>query len=259
MSVQAAAGIVRSATALLDGPAAWLVPHAAARSLIECFAVWADCEERARAARFVRDRDRGGYTISHAALRLVLGSVTNQPPASVRIRRLPGGKPVLADANVGVRFSLSHTEGATLIAVSPCCDIGADIEVMPVEFDAAMVLTAIAGAAEAAQLQAATVPGGLARAVLRLWVIKEAALKLDGVGLALDPRCIVAEPRAPNIIEVRAAAAWTGFTPCFVRVLDVGSGFAAAAAIAPACDGTCVPVPVIHWPAEGGADKGPCV
>ena len=242
MSVRAA---VSGGGAVLDGPAAWLVPHAAAGDLVECFAAWADQGERARAARLIRDRDRAGYAISHAALRLVLGAVTDQPPASVRIGRLPGGKPVLADG--GVRFSLSHTGGATLIAVSPSCDIGADIELMPVGFDPAPVLTAIASPAEAARLRAATAPDDLAHAVLRLWVMKEAALKLHGSGFALDSRCIVAEPRTPDAIEVRAAVAGTDVPACMVRMLDAGGGYAAAVAMAPGCEGASVSVPLITW------------
>ena len=219
---------------VVPGLAVWLVPHRAAGCLIESFSAWADADERARAARFARDCDRAAYAISHAALRLVLGAATEQPPASVRYARRPGGKPVLAGEAPSAAFSLSHTRGATLIALTGRPSIGADIETTAA-LDAERTLGVVAGVEEAARLRAETPPGQLAAAVLRLWVIKEAALKLDGIGLALDPRRIVAEAGASGIITVRAVAGLANFAPSLVRVLDLGSGFAAAIALPVGC------------------------
>ena len=93
-------------------------------------------EERKRATRFVRAVDGARYTVAHAFLRDVLGQYLKQPAASLRFRNGPYGKPDLdledesAASVSALQFSLSHSEGLALIALTHGRRVGVDVERM---------------------------------------------------------------------------------------------------------------------------------
>src|SRR5262245_50907565 len=82
-------------------------------------------EERARAARFVRARDRRRFARCRAALREILGRRLGEPAGSLRFRAAARGKPELDHAPSGeacadrlaLRFNVSHSSELALIAV----------------------------------------------------------------------------------------------------------------------------------------------
>jgi 4'-phosphopantetheinyl transferase len=131
--------------------------------------------ERARAARFVFERDRRRFISAHAQLRRVLGRWLDRDPASLRFAVGAHGKPSVD----GLQFNLSHSADRALVAVHPSLPVGIDIEEMrEVEF------TAIAernfSPAERADLAAAP---DVRAAFYRIWCGKEAFIKLIGEGL----------------------------------------------------------------------------
>jgi 4'-phosphopantetheinyl transferase len=145
-----------------------------------------DESERERARRFVFDRDRSRFIVSHAALRAVLGHCLNVDPVQLTFQFGPNGKPTLADSAEDVRFNLSHAGDYALIAAALGRDVGVDIEqVRPIDVPA--LAKSFFSPLEARQLVG--LPHEAAReAFFRCWTRKESFIKALGSGLsfALD-------------------------------------------------------------------------
>ncbi|MGC1853430.1 MAG: hypothetical protein WA687_13430, partial [Solirubrobacterales bacterium] len=65
---------------------------------------------------------------SHRALRRVLAHYLDADPGEIELRTGEYGKPALADPGAPLRFNLSHSSGAALIAVACGREVGIDIE-----------------------------------------------------------------------------------------------------------------------------------
>ena len=90
-----------------------------------------NAEERGRAMRFYKIRDRTAFVAAHALLRTTLARYTGLEPAALRFRRSDYGRPELdlEDAKGQLRFSLSHADGLVGCAVNIAADIGFDLEI----------------------------------------------------------------------------------------------------------------------------------
>jgi 4'-phosphopantetheinyl transferase len=140
-----------------------------------------DQAERDRAARFVFDRDRRRFVLSHAWLRLVLGRFLDRPARSLRFATANRGKPHLVDPPLDLRFNLSHAGERALIAVTLGREVGVDIEAMR-DVDVAALARRFFAAGETDALLA--LPEAEQRAAfLRCWTRKEAFIKALGDGL----------------------------------------------------------------------------
>lgn len=156
-------------------------------------------EERARANRFVFDRDRQQSIRARALLRRQLGQACERAPEELVFRLNPYGKPLLdmgctlrskpplapvADLSaMPVEFNLSHTSGAILIGLSDV-PIGVDVEHLGRDFPESIMSTVFTEA-ECDQLRAD--PLGIQIAGFSHWSRKEALIKADGRGLSLNP------------------------------------------------------------------------
>ncbi|MCX5442020.1 4'-phosphopantetheinyl transferase superfamily protein [Streptomyces sp. NBC_00056] len=160
-----------------------------------------DADERARAAAFVRNSDRGLYLAAHISLRRLLGACLATSPGNLRFTREPcpqcggpHGRPALPGPHPPLHFSLSHCEGLVLIGVAGS-PVGVDAERVP---DPGTVgdLVKVLHPAERADL-AALPAEARAAAFCRVWSRKEAYLKGVGVGLgrALDADYVGDRPR----------------------------------------------------------------
>lgn len=85
-------------------------------------------DERARAARFLRDGPRRRWQAGRAALRAVLGGYLGIAPAAVELRIGHRGKPALAGPEASLRFNLSHSDELALIALARGREVGIDVE-----------------------------------------------------------------------------------------------------------------------------------
>jgi 4'-phosphopantetheinyl transferase len=158
--------------------------------LPDCLPLWAHLseEERVRGLRFVRPRDRRRFVICRGTLRVILGRLLEIPPARVRFRPGPGGKPELAPGGEAeglpvLRFNVTHSDELALIAVSLGRELGVDLERIRTISEAERIVESYFTPAELAQFRG--IPGPEhARAFLRGWTRKEAVLKAQGVGLA---------------------------------------------------------------------------
>jgi 4'-phosphopantetheinyl transferase len=86
-------------------------------------------DERRRAAAFHAERNGRRFAECRAHLRRILASRTSLDPATIRFRYGSHGRPDLADNPLDLRFSVSHSSGHAVIAVTRERDLGIDIEV----------------------------------------------------------------------------------------------------------------------------------
>jgi 4'-phosphopantetheinyl transferase len=156
-------------------------------------------EETARAARFRTPALRRRYLRAHAALRAILGSVSDAP---LEFALHENGKPYLASAPE-IRFNLAHSREMALVVVVRDVEVGVDIErVRPLPMYAAIAQRYFPAGCAA--------PTGV-RDFFRHWTRFEALLKAHGAGL--------------YGAGATPAGEWT------VTGIDAGPGFAAALAV----------------------------
>jgi 4'-phosphopantetheinyl transferase len=169
-------------------------------------------DERARAARFVFDRDRIRYTNARTGLRQVLGACLGIAPAAVRLTYGPRGKPQLVSAAGGIRFNLSHSGDRAIVAVALGAEVGVDIERVRDDLDHAGLAESFFTVRERAEIAARPAPA-CAAAFFRCWVAKESYLKALGEGLIAPLDALGVDPAArPDTIRWTAvdtdARAW---------------------------------------------------
>lgn len=139
--------------------------------------------ERERAARFVFDRDRRRYLVSHIALRRVLAERTSLPPAALIFRANEFGKPELQHAGAP-RFNMSRSGETAVVRVDDRHPVGVDIEALRAVDDAAELIAHHFTPEEQAEWHDASLQQR-ARCFLLGWTRKEACVKAIGVGLSL--------------------------------------------------------------------------
>ena len=140
-------------------------------------------EERTRATRFVFDHHRNLFVSAHAGLRCVLGELLGLPPEQVALGADAMGKPRLVGFDpLPLFFNLSHSHNYAAVAVSPCFEVGIDIEhIRPIGFE---VAEHFFSAGEVAALKA--LPASRrTEAMFNIWTRKEAYLKALGLGLSV--------------------------------------------------------------------------
>jgi 4'-phosphopantetheinyl transferase len=105
-------------------------------------------------------------------------------PTAWRFQRTPRGKPFVSRDMAPVEFSVSHTEGLSVIAVSRTSSVGIDIETESriVEPEAA---ASFLTRRELRFVRRLPEPSRQS-AIVRLWTLKEAYAKLLGIGLAAN-------------------------------------------------------------------------
>ncbi|TRW43680.1 4'-phosphopantetheinyl transferase family protein [Georgenia yuyongxinii] len=175
--------------------------------------------ERRRAARLV-GAARASFVTARALLRLVLAPAVGVAPHELRLDttcpRCGGdhGKPRLLGP-AAVEFSLAHTAGQVVVAVSTGPPVGVDVEALVRLTDqdgAGLLSTAELGElAEVAEVgEVGELPATARRAALAVWwTRKEAVLKATGEGLAVPPETIqVTGPTLPA-----ALLTWPGPAP----------------------------------------------
>lgn len=165
-----------------------------------------------------------------AALRALLSAVSGQAPETFRFAKSAQGKPFLAGGS-GISFSLSHSAGRSLVALSLSGEVGCDIEDRFGDDDVMGLCAPVLHASEFDAMERLS-PPERQDAFRRYWVRKEAVLKAAGSGFLRDPRCIITGLDQPH-------AMWVGEQgPDFAiheRRIDAGCA-AAVASMDAACD-----------------------
>jgi 4'-phosphopantetheinyl transferase len=149
-------------------------------------------DEQARAARFIRARERRRFARCRAALREILGRLLDEPPGSLQFRAAAQGKPELDSAGFAnerlagrcdLRFNVSHSSELALIAVCRGRELGVDLERVRTIGEADRIVASFFSPAEQIEF-AAIADDAKSLAFLRGWTRKEAILKGLGIGLA---------------------------------------------------------------------------
>lgn len=196
--------------------------------------------ERERASRYRFAADKRRFVFARSLLRLLLGAYADRDPAALSFDATCAfcgadhGKPRLVGAGrTPPQFSLSYTEGATLLALAREGRLGADVEALDRQRPREGLLAAVATEAEVEALRGLA-PARRDQALLELWTLKEAALKASARGLAIDPRAIEVEGIAGGPPRLAAAprecpemGGW------WLRRLGLGPGLAGALAAWP--------------------------
>jgi 4'-phosphopantetheinyl transferase len=189
-------------------------------------------DERARADRFVFERDRMEFVVCRGVLRHLLSLYGGAPPRDLQFEYSPRGKPALAsNSGARIQFNVAHSRGAGLIGVTCALPVGVDIERMDAfERVATLVPTCFAPEeqAEFASLPERSQP----RAFYAGWTRKEAFIKATGEGLSrhLHSFAVTITPDAcPRLLRCNgdpaSTAAW------MIADLRADPGFAAAVAV----------------------------
>lgn len=162
-------------------------------------------DEKARAARFIFDRDRDHFIAARGILRHLLSRYVECPAGTIKFAYGPQGKPALADpgSKSSVRFNLSHSHGLAVIAVGAGREVGIDVELLRPEFAGEDIAKRYFSAREVRELAQLPV-GSRTEAFFRCWTRKEAYIKARGEGLhvPLDSFSVSLSPdRFPELLS----------------------------------------------------------
>ncbi|MBI5845066.1 MAG: 4'-phosphopantetheinyl transferase superfamily protein [Deltaproteobacteria bacterium] len=139
-------------------------------------------EEKAKCARYRREKDRTACLASRLLVRRVLSGLCGKAPEELVFGQGSHGKPMLLadDGNpCPVRFNLSHSADLVMLAASTETGVGVDVEKIAERADIAMIARRFFSPDEALELSALSGGERLER-FLALWTLKEAAMKALG-------------------------------------------------------------------------------
>ncbi len=140
-------------------------------------------DEVRRADRFVFEDLRTRFTICRGVLREILGLRLGQAPQDVRFRYERLGKPhVVADGAIGPHFNVSHSGDRALIAVANS-PLGVDLEMPQRQINTSAIASQLLSPTELREWEQMTEQDQV-KAIMQLWVCKEALLKAMGLGIA---------------------------------------------------------------------------
>lgn len=142
-----------------------------------------DDAEIARAGRQRDPRKRDALVLAYALHRLLLGAATGRGPDRVAIDRDEKGCPRMRED--ALHTSLSHADDRVAFAVSAAGPLGVDLEPADRAAEMEEIMPRVVHADEAPRISALP-PDARGRALLDLWVCKEALLKAAGIGLACE-------------------------------------------------------------------------
>jgi 4'-phosphopantetheinyl transferase len=180
-------------------------------------------DERERARRFHFQEDRDRYVAARAALRDILSRYLQTPPAAIKFRYSPHGKPALSDphASDGLSFNLSHSHEVALYAVAGSRAVGIDVERVREGNEVEDIARHFFSPEEVSALNG--LPGGRrASGFFDCWTRKEAYIKARGEGLSRPLNSFTVsfvEGEAATIVQTGAddgkGAEWSlfGLTP----------------------------------------------
>ncbi len=143
-------------------------------------------DESARASRFRFAIDRQRFVVSRGLLRMILGSYLAVEPGILIFSYSGKDKPSMGQphSESGVRFNISHSGAAVLLAFTRGRDIGVDVEQIRSDFDVEAIARRFFSLHEQEQLETLRKEEKF-EAFFRCWTRKEAYIKATGDGLSL--------------------------------------------------------------------------
>ncbi len=191
---------------------------------------WLSSDERERSDRFRFARDRCRFVVCRAALRSILGERLGVSPADVRFDYGEFGRPSLTRGmdRSGPYFNVSHCRDLGCIAVASSCDVGVDVEAVRQLKDLERMTRKTLAASEQRYIAAIPASDRL-RTFFRYWTLKEALLKVVGVGLQWPLRDIETDLEIEGrIVSIPARIPTTA--RFLLQELDLGDDYCGALA-----------------------------
>ncbi len=178
-----------------------------AETEIAVYAQWLSPDERARADKFLSAAKAREFTITRAYLKKILAQTLAEDPAHITIAHADQGKPYLVcnGRHTRIRFSVSHSHGLALIAITLDRDIGIDVEQVRADVDHDALARRFFSSAEYEALQVCAETTRL-QAFFTTWTRKEAIVKATGKGIALGLQQFdvsVVPGLAPRVLATR--------------------------------------------------------
>lgn len=205
--------------------------EASVEGLSQCGS-YLDEQELARAARFVRDKDRQRYILAHGGLRALLGRYARLAPEAIVYHYSENGKPSIEGqfpARGGLAFNMSHAHGRMLIAVARGREVGVDLELVRHDVEVEKLADRFFCSDEHAQI--VRCPGEEAdHMFFHYWVAKEAVLKAQGVGIASLHDCEIVSGGAAVRSTIRAKSGSAVQSDWTVQFLSCGTDWKGAVA-----------------------------
>ena len=184
-------------------------------------------DEQTRYHRFVTQELKDKYLRAHSAKRKILAAYLKVLPDKVKLIENEHGKPAIQNSDW--QFNLSHSGSQCLLAVVKNYAVGIDIERITRPVDALEISQRFFTADEHDYILAADDEGA---AFFKLWVRKEAVVKVLGEGLARSLHSFsVVHDIAPNGFAID----WFGENPLpnfMSQEINVGAGYVAAIVVA---------------------------
>jgi 4'-phosphopantetheinyl transferase len=138
-------------------------------------------DERSRASRYYKDKDRNQFIICRAILKMLLAAHTKTATQDITIDYDVNKKPFLG-SHPWLHFNVSHSEDFAVIAISQC-KLGIDVEFVSKDFDYLPLLPEVFTENEILFVQEAE---NKEYAFYCLWTRKEAFVKAIGKGIDDD-------------------------------------------------------------------------
>ena len=209
-------------------------------------------DERARASRFRFAPDRDRFVGARGLLREILAPYLDTSPWRLNFGYGAHGKPFLAEEEYStLRFNVSHSFDAMLLAIAHLREVGVDVE------SVRNIGHAIDGIgdtvlSEPEKQALARFDGEDKRTnFLRFWTLKEAYIKADGRGVSLPLKRIdVSAPDGRVTVLDEATGEWRRCARWKLRTLAPVPGYAAALA----AEGQDWRLALWHWPGGSSND-----
>ncbi len=189
-------------------------------------------DERGRASRFRFARDRDRFIGARGLLREILALYLNASPGRLSFGYGAHGKPFLAgEEHSTLRFNVSHSFDAMLLAIGHMREVGVDVEGVR-NNGVAMEEIAETVLSEPEKQALARFGGEDKRTTfLRFWTLKEAYIKADGRGVSLPlERIDVSAPGGRVAVLDQATGEWRTCPRWELRMLAPVPGYVAALA-----------------------------
>ncbi|MFJ5231378.1 4'-phosphopantetheinyl transferase family protein [Kitasatospora sp. NPDC088391] len=183
---------------MTDTVLVWLVADLPPGPAVDALHAVLDPAERRRAAGYRSAEDRRRYVVAHGATRHLVAARLGVPPAELRWRHGPHGKPALTGPHTGPEVNLSHSADLALVALSPTRPVGVDLQrVLPDRLSVALAARYFPPE-EAAAVRDLPDPATRAAHFARLWARKEALVKAHGGRLTQGLRIPLQHAPAPT-------------------------------------------------------------
>lgn len=172
-----------------------------------------DAEEKARAERFVFQRDRDRFIVARGILRELLAAYIGCAPEQIGFEYGPQGKPSLrageSETLGHMHFNASHSHGLAAFAFALDRELGIDVELIRSDFGGEEIAQRFFSRDEVAELMSLP-PKARAEAFFFCWTRKEAYIKARGQGLQipLTSFSVSLTPGQPEQLRAGDASRW---------------------------------------------------